>query len=275
MIQGTSSGVGKTILTIALCRIFKQDGYSVAPFKSQNMTNNTAIIGSGEEIAVSQILQAYAADVAPSAKMNPIVLKPLLDRQGTQLISNGRSCGVINAYNFKEIKKKLIPEIQNAYQLLASQYDIIVIEGAGSPVELNMSGDDIVNMGIAKLAHAPVLLVGDISRGGIFASLYGTVSLLDYKKYVQAMVVNRFKGDLAWFAGGKVILEKITGLPVAGIVPYMAFDLPEEDDLDTRGMQPFVSGGNYDCQIDFIAEVVRKSLNMELIYQILNQGIEA
>ena len=275
MIQGTASGVGKTIITMALCRIFSQDGYKTAPFKSQNMTSNTAFTDSGDEIAISQLLQAKAANTNPVSAMNPIILKPSPEKKGTQIILNGKPYDIINAYNFKEIKKKFIPEITNAYGSLSQQYDIIVIEGAGSPVELNLTkhSDDIVNMGIAKLAKSPVLLVSDIDRGGVFASLYGTVKLFDEseRRYVKATIVNRFKGDMSYFKEGAAILEEITGIPVAGVVPYIKFDMPEEDSLYSGSSD--ISDGNFETQFDLIAENVRKSLNMDLIYKIINDGV--
>ena len=277
MIQGTASGVGKTIMTMALCRIFWQDGYMVAPFKSQNMTSNTAFTKNGEEIAVSQVLQAYASGIEPDADMNPVILKPSPEKTGTELILKGKHYDTIDAYNFKEIKKKLIPEITKAYNRLSEEYDIIVIEGAGSPVELNLTknGDDIVNMGMAKRANAPVVLVSDIDRGGIFASLYGTVSLFaeSERKYVKATIVNRFKGDISYFADGVKILEKITGVPVLGVVPYIKFDMPEEDSLYEGYEGESSLEGDYGSQIDLIAENVRESLDMDLVYKILDDGV--
>jgi len=272
MIQGTASGVGKTILTMALCRIFKQDGYSVAPFKPQNMTSNTAILKTGEELAVSQVLQAQAAGIEPEVTMNPVLLKYSSIKQETQLVLNGKPREIINAYNFKEIKQSLIPEIKQAYETLSSQYDIIVIEGAGSPVELNLNKDDIVNMGIARLTNAPVLLVADIARGGVFASLYGTVALLDEweRSYIKATVVNRFKGDASGFKDGIAILEDKTKVPVAGIVPYVSISLPEED--GPIGVA-YTADNNLDSQFDLIAEHIRESLNMDLIYKILETGV--
>ncbi|MCL2160248.1 MAG: cobyric acid synthase, partial [Oscillospiraceae bacterium] len=264
MIQGTASGVGKSIMTMALCRIFWQDGYMVAPFKSQNMTSNTAFAKSGEEIAVSQVLQAYAAGIEPDADMNPVILKPSPEKTGTEVILSGKPYDTVDAYNFKEIKKNLVPEIKKAYNRLSEKYSIIVIEGAGSPVELNLTkgGGDIVNMGIAKLANAPVVIVADIDRGGIFASLYGTVGLLDEseRKYVKATIVNRFKGDMSYFAEGVKILENITGVPVLGVVPYIKFDMPEEDSL--YGGESLVNSldGDYGSQFDLIAGKVRESL---------------
>ena len=168
MIQGTASSVGKTILTLALCRIFKEDGYKVAPFKAQNITSNTYFTGKGEEIAVSQWLQALAAGAKPSADMNPILLKPLPDNKGTQVIVNGQPFDAVNLYEFGDLRKKLVPNLMDAYSRLCLEYDVIVIEGAGSPVELNLTQDDIVNMGMAKRAHCPVILVSDISIWYVF-----------------------------------------------------------------------------------------------------------
>lgn len=272
MVQGTASGVGKTILTLALCRIFKDDGYKVAPFKAQNMTQNTCYTENGNEIAVSQWLQAIAAGVTPTAAMNPVLLKPSPDGKGTQVIVMGKPLDTINAHNYKDIKKKLAAVVASAFGSLSGQYDIVVIEGAGSPVELNLNKDDIVNMGMAKLVQSPVLLVSDIDRGGVFASLYGTLNLLSVKErqYVKATIVNRFRGDTALFADGVSILEDITKLPVAGIIPYTKIDLPEEDSLASV---PVEMQENYESSISQIADIVRKSVNMELLYEILHSGI--
>jgi len=273
MIQGTASGVGKTILTTALCRIFWQDGHTTAPFKSQNMTSKTTVLRTGEEMAVSQVLQAKAAGVEPETAMNPILLKYSAEKKETQLFANGKLRETINAYNFREIKKTLVPEIKKAYETLSSQYDIIVIEGAGSPVELNLNQDDIVNMGIARLAMAPVLLVADIDRGGVFASLYGTIALFDERerRHVKATVVNRFKGDASSFKDGIAILEEKTGVPVAGTVPYIPLSLPEEDG---PGGAAYAPDDNLEDQFDLIAGHIRKSLDMDLVYKILETGVE-
>jgi len=271
MIQGTASGVGKTILTLALCRIFKQDGHRVAPFKAQNMTINTCRADNGEEIAVSQWLQALAAEIEPSCDMNPIILKPAHD--GTEVIIAGKPYGTINIENFKQIKMRLSNVIKESYSRLSCKHDIIVIEGAGSPVELNLNRDDIVNMGMAKMANVPVLLVSDIDRGGVFASLFGTIKLMDESEraFVKATIVNRFRGDTTSFNDGVKILEDITKLPVAGVIPYTQIDLPEEDDM-------FVARHTLDESIDFsqqfdqIAESVRKAVDLKLIYEILEKG---
>ena len=177
MIQGTMSNAGKSLLAAGLCRIFKQDGYRVAPFKSQNMALNSCITREGLEIGRAQAVQAEAAGIKPTADMNPILLKPVSD-MGSQVIVRGIPQGNMTAREYFSYKKSLIPQIEESYQRLAAQYDIIVIEGAGSPAEINLKQEDIVNMGMAKLAKAPVLLVGDIDRGGVFAQLYGTAALL-------------------------------------------------------------------------------------------------
>lgn len=235
MIQGTMSGVGKSLLTAALCRIFRQDGYRAAPFKSQNMALNSYITPDGLEIGRAQALQAEAAGIEPSALMNPVLLKPTTD-VGSQVIVNGRVRGNMRAAEYFKHKKELLPDIRNAYEQLAAQYDIIVTEGAGSPAELNLKRDDIVNMGLAQMLRIPVLLVGDIDCGGVFAQLLGTYSLLeaDEQALVKGLIVNRFRGDRRLFADGVSILEQKSGLPVLGVMPYIRHDLEDEDSLSQR-----------------------------------------
>ena len=191
MIQGTMSNAGKSLLAAGLCRIFKQDGYRVAPFKSQNMALNSFITEEGLEMGRAQVMQAEAAGIRTSVLMNPILLKPTND-VGSQVIVNGEVLGNMSARDYFAYKKKLIPDIMKAYDTLAAENDIIVIEGAGSPAEINLKQDDIVNMGMAKLAKAPVLLVGDIDRGGVFAQLIGTVMLLEdeEKEMVMGLIIN-------------------------------------------------------------------------------------
>ena len=267
--------MGKTVIATALCRIFKQDGLRVVPFKSQNMTSNTALLESGGEIAVSQFIQAIAADVEPDTRMNPVIIKPSPDGQGSQVLLNGSCFDTIRDGNYMEIRKALLPEIKKAYDSLSGQYDVIVIEGAGSPVELNLNDGEIVNIRIAELAQAPVLLVSDIDRGGVFASLYGTVNLLSEaeRRFFKALIVNRFRGDLSLFTDGMNILEHITGLPVAGVVPYCDIDLPEEDG-ETDGAKCSVMASVSGEQLDVIADHVRLALDMRLIYAILNSGLD-
>ena len=235
MLQGTMSNAGKSFLCAALCRIFKQDGYSAAPFKSQNMALNSYITRSGLEIGRAQAMQAEAAGIEPSVLMNPILLKPTTD-MGSQVIVNGEVRGNMRAADYFKYKKTLIPEIEAAYRQLAEQYDIIVIEGAGSPVELNVKSDDIVNMGMAKIADASVFLVGDIDRGGVFAQLLGTLSLLEHdeRERVKGLIVNKFRGDISLFADGVKILEEKGKKPVVGVVPYLNCDIEDEDSLSEK-----------------------------------------
>ena len=221
MVQGTMSNAGKSLLAAGLCRIFKQDGYRVAPFKSQNMALNSFITEAGGEMGRAQVVQAEAAGVKPDVRMNPILLKPTTD-VGSQVIVNGVAMGNMRAMEYYRRKREFIPQILEAYNGLAAENDIIVIEGAGSPAEINLKQQDIVNMGMAELVDAPVLLVGDIDRGGVFAQLYGTIALLEEqeRKRVKGTVVNKFRGDRAILQPGIDILEKICGVPVAGVIPY-------------------------------------------------------
>ena len=235
MIQGTTSNAGKSFLTAALCRIFRQDGWSVAPFKSQNMALNSYITEEGLEMGRAQVVQAEAAGIAPSVRMNPILLKPTTDI-GSQVIVNGIPRGNMSARDYFKMKKELVPDIMRAYQSLSSEFDIIVIEGAGSPAEINLKQDDIVNMGLAKLVDAPVLLCADIDRGGVFASLYGTVALLEpeEQRRIRGLVINNFRGDKSILDPGIVMLEELTGKPVVGVIPHMDVDIDDEDSLSDR-----------------------------------------
>ena len=235
MVQGTCSNAGKSLICAALCRIFRQDGWRVAPFKAQNMALNSYITADGGEMGRAQVVQAEAAGIAPDVRMNPILLKPTSD-VGSQVIVMGQARGNRIARDYWGDKKALIPVVKNAYDSLAAEYDIIVIEGAGSPAEINLKQDDIVNMGLAKLVDAPVLLVGDIDRGGVFASLYGTVKLLeeDEQARIRALIINKFRGDVEILRPGLAQLEELTGKPVAGVVPYGHFDIDDEDSLSER-----------------------------------------
>ena len=235
MIQGTMSGAGKSLLAAGLCRVFAQDGYRVAPFKSQNMALNSAITADGSEMGRAQAVQAEAAGVTLEAAMNPILLKPTTD-VGSQVIVNGRVLATMGAREYFAFKHRLVPDIMRAYNSLASRFDIIVIEGAGSPAEINLKDGDIVNMGMAKMAASPVLLVGDIDRGGVFAQLLGTLMLLDddERSLVKGLVVNKFRGDRAILEPGLDILRERSGLPVLGVLPYAELDIDDEDSLSER-----------------------------------------
>ena len=235
MIQGTMSNVGKSLITGGLCRILKQDGYKVAPFKSQNMALNSFITKDGLEMGRAQVMQAEAAGIEPEIEMNPILLKPTNDT-GSQVIVMGQVVSTMSAVEYYKNKLKFVPAIMEAYNSLCKKYDIIVIEGAGSPAEINLKNDDIVNMGMARLAKSPVLLTGDIDRGGVFAQLIGTIDLLtpEERNYVKGMIVNKFRGDKKILDPGIDMLEERAGKPVLGVVPYINCDIDDEDSLTER-----------------------------------------
>lgn len=235
MVQGTMSSVGKSFLVAGLCRVLAQDGVRVAPFKSQNMALNSAVTREGLEMGRAQAMQAEAAGIEPEVAMNPVLLKPTTD-VGSQVIVHGRPVGTMPAREYFAFRHTLKEPIMEAYRALARSYDVVLIEGAGSPVELNLKRDDIVNMGIAALCDAPVLLVGDIDRGGVFAQLVGTMMLLEpaERRRVKATVANKFRGDVTLFDEGIRILEEKTGVPVAGLVPYIQVDLDDEDSVSDR-----------------------------------------
>lgn len=235
MVQGTMSGAGKSLLVAGLCRIMKRDGYRVAPFKSQNMALNSFVTEEGLEMGRAQVMQAEAAGIRPLVCMNPILLKPT-DHTGSQVIVNGKVLGNMSAREYFSYKRKLVPDIMKAFRKLNEMADIIVIEGAGSPAEINLRENDIVNMGLAEMVDAPVLLVGDIDRGGVFAQLLGTLLLLtkEEKERVKGLIINKFRGDVSLLDSGIEILEKKGGIPVAGIIPYMEIYLEDEDSLTER-----------------------------------------
>lgn len=235
MVQGTMSGAGKSLLVAGLARVLMQDGYRVAPFKSQNMALNSAITPDGFEMGRAQVVQAEAAGIEPDVAMNPILLKPTTDT-GSQVIVNGKPIGTMAARDYFAFKHELVGDIMQAYNKLAAEYDIIVIEGAGSPAEINLKEDDIVNMGMAKMASAPVLLAGDIDRGGVFAQLMGTLMLLDEdeRSMVKGTIVNKFRGDKTILDPGLDILRDRTGIPVVGVIPYADVDIDDEDSMSDR-----------------------------------------
>lgn len=235
MVQGTMSGAGKSLLVAGLCRVFKQDGWRVAPFKSQNMALQSFITDEGLEIGRAQAVQAEACGIEPSYAMNPLLLKPTSDK-GSQVVLNGEIYGDYSAEDYYAIKYKLRPFVEQAFRKLEEDYDLIVVEGAGSPAEINLKADDFVNMGLAKMLDIPVLLAGDIDRGGVFAQLYGTLALLEPEErdLVRGLIVNKFRGDLKILAPGLVQLEELTGKRVAGVVPWTDVDIDDEDSLSDR-----------------------------------------
>ncbi len=277
MIQGTASSAGKSVLVAALCRIFKQDGYRVAPFKAQNMALNSFVTAEGGEIGRAQAVQAEAAGIEPTVDMNPVLLKPTADT-GSQVIVLGKVARTISASDYYQYTPSLLATIAGSLRRLRADYDIVVIEGAGSPAEINLKDREIVNMRIARMSGAPVLLVGDIDRGGVFASLVGTLELLDEeeREHIKGLIINKFRGDLELLKPGLEFLEKRTGKPVLGVVPYLRdiriaqedsvylddrVESPATDDLDIAVIRlPHIS--NYDdfdpleeagCRVRYVA----------------------
>jgi len=246
MIQGTMSNAGKSFIVTGLCRAFSNLGYRVAPFKSQNMALNSGVTPEGLEIGRAQIAQAEAARTVPDVRMNPILLKPNSD-VGSQVIVMGKPVGNMKAREYYEYKRELIPVIKDAFRSLEEDYDVIIIEGAGSPAEINLKENDIVNMGLAKMLDVPVLLAGDIDLGGVFAQLLGTLEWLgdDEKEYIKGMIINKFRGDATLLTPGIKMLEERTGKSVIGVIPYSRARIDAEDSvvMDRRDLSGHKQGG--------------------------------
>lgn len=284
MVQGTSSGVGKSILSTALCRIFKQDGYKVAPFKAQNMSSNFHILENGDKMARSQAVCAYACGIEPDFRMNPILLMP--EGDNTEVYINGKYKGKMDAFKYKDIKMEFFDEVLNSFHQLCNENEIVVIEGAGSPVELNLAKTDLVNMGFAREVKAPVILVSDITRGGVFASLYGTINLINEedRKLIKGLVVNKFRGHIEHFKEGKDILEEVCKKEVLGVIPHFQINIEDEDSLTdgfemktkeslSKNLEEDKSDTAYinylSNQFDLLADNFRNNLDMKKLYKIL------
>ena len=223
MFQGTGSDVGKSTLVAGLCRALVNRGMTVRPFKPQNMSNNAAVTADGGEIGRAQALQAIAARVEPHTDMNPVLLKPQADRT-SQLVVHGRVRGTLGSANYREARRGLLPEVMESYRRLEAQCDLVVVEGAGSPAEINLRAGDIANMGFARAADVPVVLVGDIDRGGVIAAVVGTRAVLDPEDaaMIRGFLINKFRGDPAFFADGYQAIERLSGWRGFGVLPWLA-----------------------------------------------------
>ncbi len=281
MFQGTASGVGKSTLTMALCRVLANKGIKVAPFKAQNMTSNSTTLENNKIIATSQVMQAIACKIKPDERMNPILLKPLKDG-GCEVIVKGESWGSYLSSGYNNRKKELKSTVLDCYNELLSAYEVVVAEGSGSPCELNLIKDDVANMGFATAANCPVIIVGDISRGGVFASIYGTIMLFndEERKLVKGSIVNKLKGKAEYFEDGKEILLDKTGVECLGVLPHLSITLEDEDDLTDDGImktkeiiENTLKNVDYNTfreeELDKLANELLKHIEFEKIWRII------
>lgn len=275
MVQGATSGSGKTTVTALLCRHFTRLGYSVAPFKAQNLSLNSYVTSKGDEIGVSQAYQAWACGKEPEVDMNPILLKPR-GNGACQVVLSGRPyCDVGKAGRQVE-REHLLQVVKESYQRLAARNDLVIIEGSGSPAEINLRRQDIANMATAEIAQAPVLLVGDIERGGVFAGLYGTYALLEerHQRLVKAFLINRFRGDASILGSGITRLEELMGAPCLGVLPFADLRFPSEDSLDLGRQQGTAAVGKdmreaWLTNLDKFVDIAKGHLNMEEVERLV------
>lgn len=273
MIQGTTSSAGKSMMCTALCRIFKQDGYKAYPFKSQNMSSKYYLTAEGYKISTAQTLQAFAAGIEPSPEMNPILLIPKTD-MGSMVVIKGKDTKHMEAREYFEYKNALKPMILDIYKEVESKNDIVVIEGAGSPAEINLKQNDIVNMGMAEMADADVLLVADIDRGGVFASFYGTVMLLEpeERKRIKGLIINKFRGDKTLLDSGIKMIEELLNIPVIATIPFTHLELPDEDSLEDYKKECneiYQSHSDMESELDRLADIVRENMDIEYLYKMI------
>lgn len=269
MIQGTTSSAGKSLFCTGLCRIFKKKGLKVVPFKSQNMSSIFFTTADGKKISSAQALQARAAGIEPRPEMNPILLIPKTD-VGSKVIILGEEKKEMKAREYFEYKKTCKPMILETFQKLEKENDIVVIEGAGSPAEINLNQNDIVNMGMAEMADAPVLLIADIDRGGVFAQLYGTVMLLPEKdrKRIKGMIINKFRGDKSLLDPGIKMIEDLVKIPVIATIPYMHLELADEDSLiddNKKCNTQAQSDAELEKELDKLAALIEENSDMDFI----------
>lgn len=273
MVQGTTSSAGKSLMCTGLCRIFKEDGYSVFPFKSQNMSSKYSMTKEGKKIAVAQALQAKAAGLDAHTDMNPILLIPNSDN-GSMVVVNGEEVSSMNAQEYYNYRPNLKEMITKKYKEIESKNEIVVIEGAGSPAEINLSENDIVNMGMADIADAPVLLVTNIDRGGAFAALYGTVMLLEphERARIKGLIINKFRGDKTLLDSGIKMIEELLNIPVVGVVPFVKLELVDEDSLIDGDKKCNTEAQSYEeeeYELNKLAALLRENLDMDHIYKVM------
>ena len=272
MVQGATSSAGKSLLCTGLCRYFYKKGLKVFPFKSQNMSRNAFVDEDGNKIATAQVQQAFACNRKPDVKMNPVLLIPKTD-VGSTVVLFGKEFKDMKAREYFEYKKELLPVIEKTFSEIESENDIVVVEGAGSPAEINFRENDIVNMGLAELVDLPVILVADIDRGGVFASLYGTVMLLseNERKRIKGLVINKFRGDKTLLDSGIEQIEKLTGIPVIGTIPYVKLNIPDEDslvDYDKPANHGGVTREELEIEFDKLMNAIADNMDMKLVEEI-------
>jgi adenosylcobyric acid synthase len=278
MVQGATSGAGKTMVTALLCRHYAKQGKRVAPFKTQNLSLNSYVSNDGGEMGISQAFQAWACEREPDWRMNPILLKPRIEG-GCQVVLNGRPYRDVDITTKKIDRNMLLGAAKEAFGELCNTTDIIVVEGAGSPAEINLRTDDIANMATAELTGSPVILVGDIDRGGVFAGIYGTYLLVPahHRHQIKGFLINRFRGDPSILGSGIDQLESLMGIPCIGVLPYLDLRFPSEDSLDLERPRGSVASGTdvrtaWLANLDVLHQVSEKALDYPLLDRILEQG---
>lgn len=276
MLLGTSSSVGKSVLAAGFCRFFSRQGLKVIPFKAQNMSSSSKVFENGDEMAVAQFLQAEAAGIEASPDMNPILLKPRGD-QRSEVFLLGKKQEESSAIQYYREKARYWPEVRAAYERLAAQADIMVVEGAGSAAEINLQDGDFVNLGLAQRLRIPCLLIGDIDRGGVFASLYGTLALNcpENRERIKALIINKFRGDIRLLEPGLKQLEGLCERPVLGTLPMLDFKLDEEDSLSAasgRGADFHADREEREKAYDTLAAAIEEHLNIPLLEEIIKEG---
>ncbi|MFJ7726479.1 cobyric acid synthase [Neobacillus sp. NPDC097160] len=273
MIQGTASDVGKSLIVTALCRIFANEGVKVAPFKSQNMSNYSYLTVDGNEMSRAQGIQAEAARIRPTVWMNPILLKPRSD-QTSEVVYLGKAIETFSGKEYRDqFYEKGIEVIKESLIQLESEYEMVVIEGAGSPVELNLNDSEMVNMKVAELADVPVVLVADIDRGGVFASIIGTLDLLkpSERQRVKGIIINKFRGDLSLFEDGIKLIEEKTGIPVLGVLPFIENHMIEVEDSLSVATEIMIEKDGSDERFEKLADNMKRHLKWDLLKEIIHQ----